>query len=110
MEINIRESNEIKILDLNGNLDTNTAPDAESQLSKLIDEGSNNILINLDKLEYISSAGLRVFLATAKRIKSVGGKFELCHLNETVQEVFDMSGFSTILNVYKDENEALKEF
>ena len=110
MEINIRESDNIKIMDLNGNLDTNTAPDVESQLSRLIDEGTNNILINLEKLEYISSAGLRVFLATGKRIKSVGGKFELCDLNETVQEVFDMSGFSTILNVYKDENEALKEF
>jgi anti-sigma B factor antagonist len=110
MEINIRESDNIKIMDLNGNLDTNTAPDVESQLSRLIDKGTNNILINLEKLEYISSAGLRVFLATGKRIKSVGGKFELCHLNETVQEVFDMSGFSTILNVYKDENEALKEF
>ena len=110
MEIKFRESDSVKIVELIGNLDTNTAPEAESFLTKLMDDGDKNILVTLENLEYISSAGLRVFLGTAKRIKSEGGKFELCQLNETVQEIFDMSGFSTILNVFKDESEALDGF
>ena len=110
MEIKLRESDNVKIVELIGSLDTNTAPEAELYLAKLLDEGESNILLTLENLDYISSAGLRVFLGTAKRIKSVGGKFELCYLNETVQEIFDMSGFSTILNVYKNENEALDGF
>ena len=110
MEIKLRESDNVKIVELIGSLDTNTAPEAESYLTKLLDDGESNILVTLKDLDYISSAGLRVFLGTAKRIKSISGKFELCHLNETVQEIFDMSGFSTILNVFKDESEALDGF
>jgi anti-sigma B factor antagonist len=107
MEINKRESGAVKSVVLNGNLDTNTAPDAEDHLTSLMEEGSSKILINLENLDYISSAGLRVFLATAKQLKSTSGELRLCHLNETVQEIFDMSGFSTILNVSKTESEAL---
>jgi anti-sigma B factor antagonist len=107
MNIATREAEDVKIVDLEGNLDTNTAPDAESHLSKLMSEDITKILINLEKLDYISSAGLRVFLATAKQLKSTGGELRLCHLNETVQEIFDMSGFSTILSVSSSETEAL---
>jgi anti-sigma B factor antagonist len=107
MEITKRESGAVKIVVLNGNLDTNTAPDAEDHLTSLMEEGSSKILINLENLDYISSAGLRVFLATAKQLKITSGELRLCHLNETVQEIFDMSGFSTILNVSKTESEAL---
>ena len=110
MNITDRESDSVKIVDLEGNLDTNTAPDAESHLSSLADEDAAKILINLEKLNYISSAGLRVFLATAKKLKGSGGELRLCVLNETVQEIFDMSGFSTILGVFKSEDDALAEW
>jgi anti-anti-sigma factor len=100
MEINIRVENEIYIVDIVGDLDTNTSPDAQNQLTKLMDQGAKKIVINFDKLDYISSAGLRVFLVASKRMKSEEGDIRICNLNETVQEVFDISGFSTILNVF----------
>jgi anti-sigma B factor antagonist len=110
MKITQREANDVKIMDFEGNLDTNTSHDAEVELNRMLDQGSSKILINFDKLDYISSAGLRILLATAKRLKSMGGEVRLCHLNETVQEIFDISGFSMILNVFGEESEALEGF
>ncbi len=110
MDLDIRSIDQVKVIDFNGNLDTNTAPQAESLLKDLVDAGDKKILINLLKLEYISSAGLRVFLATAKQLKTEGGEMRLCNLNETVQEIFDISGFSMIFTVKPNEEEALKGF
>ncbi len=108
MEISTRVENEIHIVDIVGDLDTNTAPDAENQLTKLMDQGVKKIVVNFDKLDFITSAGLRVFLAVSKRIKSEEGDIRICNLNETVQEVFDISGFSTILNVFGSLEQTLE--
>jgi anti-sigma B factor antagonist len=110
MEITIHDSNEVKIVRLDGELETNTSHDAEVSLSKLMDEGVKKILVDFKKLDYISSAGLRVLLATAQKLQAEDGALRVCNLNETVQEVFDISGFSTILSVFKTETEALNEF
>ncbi len=108
MEISTRVENEIYIVDIVGNLDTNTSPEAENQLTQLMDQGVKKIVINFDKLDFITSAGLRVFLAASKRIKSEEGDIRICNLNETVQEVFDISGFSTILNVFGSLEQTLE--
>ena len=110
MDISISESEEVRVLSFQGNLDTNTAPEAESQINGLIDAGVLKLLVNFEKLDYISSAGLRVLLATAKKLKPSGGDLKICCLNPTVQEVFDISGFSTILSVASSEEEALGAF
>jgi len=110
MEINIREVNGVNIVEFTGNLDTNTAPEAESQINGLLDSGASKILVNFENLNYISSAGLRVLLATAKKMMASGGILKICSLNSTVQEVFDISGFSTILSLAADETEALAAF
>ena len=110
MEILIRDVNDVKIVDLNGNLDTITAPDVEKVFNKTIDNGAKNILINFQRLEYISSAGLRILLTLAKKMMGIGGKLKLCSLNETAQEVFDMSGFSTIFKIHSSEKEAISDY
>jgi anti-sigma B factor antagonist len=110
MQITTREDNDVKIVTFEGNLDTNTSSDAQTTLSGLLTEGVQKILANCEKLDYISSAGLRVLLATAKQLNSAGGELRICSLNETVQEVFDISGFSTIFNVFATETEALNGF
>lgn len=108
MKIESTENGQWHVVSFEGHLDTTTAPDAESELSKLLNDGVTNILVDLSKLDYISSAGLRILFATAKRLKNVSGKFRICSLNETVQDVFEMSGFNTILNIFSDQAEALK--
>ncbi len=110
MEVTVREVKEVSVLSFAGNLDTNTAPQAQEQIDQLIDGGSSRILINFNELNYISSAGLRVLLATAKKLKATSGDLKICGLNQTVQEVFDISGFSSILSVVATEEDALAGF
>ena len=110
MEIQSRDVKDVKIVDLVGDLDTNTASQCETYLKKVIDDGAKKVLLNLEKLDFMSSAGLRVSLVTGKLLKSVGGSLRVCNLNETIQEIFEMSGFITILNVTKTEQEALDSF
>ena len=110
MKMEVRESDGVKILEFEGNLDTNTSPDAEAKINELIAAGSLQLLANFEKLNFISSAGLRVLLATAKQLRAAGGDLRICALNPTVQEVFDISGFGSILNVCSSESEALSSF
>ena len=110
MKIETRESQGIQIVAFEGNLDTNTSPEAESKINELIDAGKQKLLVNFEQLNFISSAGLRVLLATVKKLNASGGDLRICSLNATVQEVFDISGFVTILNVKRTEEEALSSF
>ncbi len=110
MEVIVKEVNEISVMMFEGNLDTNTAPQAQEQIDQLIDGGSSKVLINFESLNYISSAGLRVLLVTAKKLKASSGDLKICGLNQTVQEVFDISGFSSILSVVATEEDALTGF
>ena len=110
MEILVKTVKGVKVLAFQGNLDTQTSPDSERQLNQLIEDGETKFLVNLEKLDYISSAGLRVLLATAKKLKAIGGELRVCSLNEIVAEVFDISGFDLILTVLPNESEALEDF
>ena len=107
LEVNANEVNNVVIVKLLGNLDTNTAPDAETEINKWLEDGAQKMIINLEQTNYVSSAGLRIFLATAKKITASGGAVKLCNANDVVQEILDISGFSTILDVKATEQEAL---
>ena len=107
LEVNVNEINDVVIVKLLGNLDTNTAPDAETEINKKLEGGALKMVISLEQTNYVSSAGLRIFLATAKKITASGGALKLCGANDVVQEILDISGFSTILDVKKSEEDAL---
>ena len=107
LEVNTSEVNDVVIVKLLGNLDTNTAPDAEAEINKWLEKDAKKMIINLEETKYVSSAGLRIFLATAKKMTASGGAVKLCMANEVVQEILDISGFSTILDVKKTEEDAL---
>ena len=94
----------------NAGHNTNTSLEAEGQLNTLLEQGAQKILVNFEKLDYISSAGLRVLLATTKQLRSAGGDLRICCPNKMVQEVFDISRFSTIFSVFGAEPEALADF
>ena len=107
MEITVRDEGDTKVVMLNGKLDTNTTPAAEGELNALLDGGASKVLINFEQLTYISSSGLRLLLALAKRMKGAGGDLKVCSLNEMATEVCEVSGFSAILNVFASEADAL---
>ena len=107
MEVKIHEKEGVSIVDLIGNLDTSTSPDAESKINDLLDTGASKLVINLEKTDYMSSSGLRVFLGAAKRMMASGGKVVLCSPNELVSEILQHSGFDTILDIKPSLEEAL---
>ena len=101
MTIKITNKTDVTIVGLEGSLDTTTSPEVMDQLSSLLEEGRKNVIIDLAKLDYISSSGLRVLLAISKKLKPLNGTLKICGLNEVVNEVFEISGFTMIFDIYK---------
>ena len=79
-----------------GRLDTNTSPELEAEMSL---DGVNEVLFDLSELEYVSSAGLRVFLTVQKTMMSCGGQMTIANPNATVKGVFDITGCSDIFTI-----------
>ena len=109
MEIAARTENGVTLVTVAGSLDSTSSPEAQAALDGILAGGARKVVIDFSGVDYISSAGLRVMLATAKRLRG-GGALRLFGLNDTVREVFDISGFSTILAVFATEGDALKGF
>ena len=82
---------------LEGRLDTTTAPQLEAELKASMD-GITELDLDFEKLEYLSSAGLRVLLA-AQKVMNKQGTMVIRHVNETIQEVFEVTGFVDILTI-----------
>ena len=82
---------------LEGRLDTMTSPELEEELKQSY-EGADSLTLDLSKLDYISSAGLRVLLS-AHKVMSAKGGMKVKHVNEVVQEVFEVTGFADILTI-----------
>ena len=82
---------------LTGRLDTTTAPQLEAELKDSL-EGVTSLTLDLEKLEYISSAGLRVLLSAQKRMNAQG-KMKIVHAGEMIMEIFEVTGFSDILTI-----------
>lgn len=80
-----------------GRLDTMTAPELEKELNEVI-EGVTALSFDLEKLDYVSSAGLRVLLSAQKKMNKQG-EMKLVHVNETIMEIFEVTGFSDILTI-----------
>ncbi len=108
MEITVEEKNRASVLRLKGKLTAIEAPELENEVRRLIGNGEiGRLLIDMKDLEYISSAGLRVFLIGAKAMKAKNGELLLCALRENVQEVFDISGFTALFKIFPSEEAAL---
>lgn len=109
MEVTIKQENNATVASVDGRLDAVSAPELERQLSAAIDAGQKSMILDLGGLEYISSAGLRVILTTAKRVKTAQGKLVLCNIRDTVMQIFEISGFCSILNIAENRESALKQ-
>lgn len=98
------------IVPLQGQINSANAAALEAEVLTLVDGGVRNLVFDFSALDYISSAGLRMVLVTAKRLKQEGGQLVLCAMQPHVREVFDISGFLAILNVEPTRAEALARF
>ena len=96
MSLKIDKKN-AEILALVGRLDTMTAPELETEISAMLPT-VQSLTLDMEKLDYISSAGLRVILKTQKALEKKSG-LKITHVPEAVREVFDMTGFSDFLSM-----------
>ena len=99
LKINKATENEKMTVSLIGRLDTNTAPQFEEEMKSSLG-GVKELILDLEKLEYISSAGLRVLLS-AYKLMSRQGSMKLVHVSEDVNDVFKATGFSNVLTIEK---------
>lgn len=98
MQIDHVRQGQTLIIKLSGRLETSTAPGLQEIVEKELDD-ITELNIDMTELEYVSSAGLRVLLAGAKRMKAQNGVMIVQHVNEEVMEVFEITGFKDILNI-----------
>ena len=98
------------IVALQGQLNSANAGTIEAEVLGIVNGGMRNLVLDFSALDYISSAGLRMVLVVAKRLKQEGGQLVLCGMQPHVREVFDISGFLAILNVEPGRAEALARF
>ena len=97
MTINKTQSNDLLTLAIEGRLDTSTAPELEAVLDASLDE-AKDLVLDMAKLAYVSSAGLRVILK-AQKAMNAKGTMKLVHVNDDIMEIFDITGFADILTI-----------
>ena len=99
MEVQIFDQNREKVEVIEGRVDTVTASDLEMKVSPIWAIPAIRLVFDCEKLEYLSSSGLRIILSAQKQVTARGGKFILRHLNREVRSVIDLTGFSRILTI-----------
>jgi anti-anti-sigma factor len=109
MEITHRLENEILMIAIKGRLDAATAPIADETIKKTLEENTSQLLFDLSAMEYLSSGGLRVILGAAKEIRRREGKVALAGLTQYVYEIFDVSGFTSMIPIKDTVEMGLKD-
>lgn len=109
MEIKTTKEANANVLTISGRMDAVTAPEFEKVIKQLIEEGNKGFVVDFKGLDYISSAGLRALLATAKLLKGKGGQIRFANITGTVKEVFDISGFGSIFQMHDSVAAAVAE-
>jgi len=107
MEFGQDQAGDVAIVKLAGRLDSSAAQAAEESFAQMLGSGSPRLAIDMSRLEYISSAGLRVLLVVAKKVQQAKGKMVLFGLLPNVREVFSVSGFDKIFAIQADVDAAV---
>ncbi len=109
MELIEKKESGILVLAIKGRLDAVTAPSFGEKIAQLINGGETKFVLDLEGLEYVSSAGLREFLKVAKELKKIKGKLALCAMKDYVREIFDMSGFASLIPILDTAEAAVQD-
>ena len=107
MEIKESKTDDIVTLELKGKLDSVTSSNLDETISRLLAAGNKKLILNLTDLNYISSAGLRVFLGAAKKLQYTKGRMTLANLRNEVKNVFDICGFTPLFEFFSSQQDAL---
>jgi anti-anti-sigma factor len=107
MEITPRHQGDILVLDMTGRLDGSTSGKAHDAVVGFANSKPKKVILNLEKLDFVTSAGLRVILTLAKLLQSANGELKICRANANVKEVLETSGFHSLIKMFDDEKAAI---
>lgn len=107
MEFTNTKIDEYYVVDVSGRLDATTACEFEEQCDKWLAENEIRVVVDMEKVEYISSAGLRSILTSAKKLRAKGGELYFCGLTGMVADVFKMSGFAAMFKIFETREQAI---
>jgi len=110
MEISRRDSGDIVILDVNGEIDLYNAPEIKDTINKLIEEKKYNVVINLDKVSYIDSSGIGALISSLSNLKKYQGGLKICNVSGSVRKVFELTKLTSFFEIYDSEQEAISAF
>jgi len=97
----------ITVLEVNGRIDSTTAPALGEKLTGVLAAPARRVVLDLGRLEYISSAGFRILLLAAKRAEEAGSRFVICSLSGKVRQLFDLGGFLDLFSISPSREDAL---
>jgi anti-sigma B factor antagonist len=110
MQIDVRNVYDVLVVDMAGRLDSQTAGVAGDRMTEIVQGDHKKIVLNLQNLEYVSSAGLRIILRASKLLQGLDGEFRICNATGLVRAVLDSAGFSSLLKTYDTEKDAVSSF
>lgn len=110
MEISRRQSGDVVILDVNGEIDLYNAPEIKDTINKLIEEKKYNVVINLDKVSYIDSSGIGALISSLSNLKKYQGGLKICNVSGSVRKVFELTKLTSFFEIYDSEQEAIAAF
>ena len=108
MTISLEKVGNTLVLNPEGRIDSSNSENFKNDVFKYINDEQSSILLDFDKIEYISSACLRSLLSISKQMSQNKKKLALCNLNESVNKIIKVSGFDSILDIYESRENALE--
>ena len=109
MDITHAKESEISIITINGRLDAATAPVADKIINTILEGGCSRMLFDFSMLDYLGSGGLRVILAATKALKRKRGQIVLCSLPNLVKEIFEVSGFNSVIPIAESVDSGIEQ-
>jgi anti-sigma B factor antagonist len=103
-------SENIHLVALEGDIDFLVYPELKKQLLKLIESGKINMIINLDKVNYIDSSGLGAITSAHLKVTSMGGNIKIVSPNADINKIFDITGLSKVVKIYPTQDNAMESF
>jgi anti-sigma B factor antagonist len=110
ISINVSGHHDVTVVEVSGRIDSMNANQLSTALSKEVDEGNHHLVLDLNGVDYMSSAGLREMVAILKKVKRVSGDLRIAQPSERVSEVFEMAGLYTIFKIYDTQAEAVESY
>ncbi len=111
MSVDVTENREddVLVLRVDGRLDAASAPLLERKVNTVIEGGQARLVLNFERVTYLSSAGMRLLLAVSKKLSALQGRMVVASVNDEVMEVLKMAGFDQLLEFAHTESEALSK-